>query len=205
MQSIRLFTTAIADWRTSCVPDVAVLFEEYASAYARGERPRAHEYLVRAGAAADDLAELIDRFLARTPAPAADGATAALIAAWADGEPPLVPLRASTGVRVDEVVDEIVVSAGVEMSKRARVKRYYPRLEQGLLETKGVSTTVWEVLERLLGAEARDAVGWPGKAVAGPQPAFYRALPSLDLSSSSAPETALEPPDEVDRLFTNDR
>jgi hypothetical protein len=196
---------AISGWRTSSVADVVELFEKYASAYARGERPRAREYLDRAGAGADELAALIDRFLARAPAPAADRATAALIAAWAEGEPPLVHLRASKGVRVDVVVDEIVASAGVDLAKRSKVKRYYQRLEQGLLETKGVSATVWEVLERLLGAEARDAVGWRGKVISAPQPAFYRALPSLDLSSSSAPEGPIEPHDEVDRLFTNER
>ena len=44
---------------------VAELFSEYASAYARGERPHAHEFLARAAGQADALARLIDAFLAR--------------------------------------------------------------------------------------------------------------------------------------------
>ena len=39
---------------------VAVLFDEYVAAYARGERPEAAEYLRRAGAHADALAALLD-------------------------------------------------------------------------------------------------------------------------------------------------
>ena len=50
------------------MPELFELFDEYASAYARGERPQAREYLERAGPQADELAGLIDRFLVSTPA-----------------------------------------------------------------------------------------------------------------------------------------
>src|SRR6266480_1484333 len=68
MPSIRRSTTAIASWRSSSVPEMFELFDEYAAAYARGERPRAREYLTRAGPQADELAGLIDQFLQRSPA-----------------------------------------------------------------------------------------------------------------------------------------
>src|SRR6266545_4373897 len=73
MRSTRRCTTRIASWRRSCVAErVPELFGEYAAAYSRGERPQAREFLARAGAQVDELARLIDAFLARAPAPAPD-------------------------------------------------------------------------------------------------------------------------------------
>ena len=76
------------------MPDrVDELFGEYAEAYARGERPETGEFLARAGGEADELAGLIDRFLAVAPAPTPDDATVALFDAWQAGESPLRRLR----------------------------------------------------------------------------------------------------------------
>src|SRR5207342_2967392 len=130
MRSTRRSITAIASWRRSSVPElVAQLFAEYADAYARGERPRAEEYLERAGEQADELASLLERFVQATPAREPDAETLALTGTWLTGEPPLVSLRASQGLRVDEVVDALVEKLGLDPAKRAKVKRYYQRLD----------------------------------------------------------------------------
>ncbi len=90
MRSTRRSTTAIASWRRSSVPEqVAQLFDEYADAYARGERPRAEEYLARAGGQADELAGLLERFVRRRRRASPTRRTVALIEAWLTGEPPL--------------------------------------------------------------------------------------------------------------------
>src|SRR5436190_546324 len=92
-QSNRRSTTVTRMWRRSSVPDVVALFEEYAAAYARGDRPRAQQYLNRAGPAADELAKLIDGWLRAVPVPDPDEETTALVEAWTAGQPPLVQLR----------------------------------------------------------------------------------------------------------------
>ena len=61
--------------------DVVALFEEYAAAYSRGDRPRAQDYLERAGPAADELAKLIDGWLRAVPVPEPDEETTARDAA----------------------------------------------------------------------------------------------------------------------------
>jgi len=155
------------------VPEqVAQLFAEYADAYARGERPRAEEYLTRAGEQADELAGLLERFVQATPAREPDAETLALTEAWLTGEPPLVGLRASRGVRVDEVVDALIERLGLDPAKRAKVNRYYQRLEQGSLEPGLVSRRVWSVVSELVGSDALQQTGWKSLQTAE---AYFRA------------------------------
>lgn len=184
--------------------EVLALFEEYAEAYARGEQPEAGEYLERAGDGADELANLIEGWLRAVPVPEPDAETLALISAWMEEEPPLVHVRASKGVRVDEVVTAIVADAGLAKAQTAKVKRYYQRLEEGLLDPRGVSERVWETLRRLIGPTAKAATVWRLTPTTL-EPAFYRAADSplaladrVDLDAMpSMPER-----DEVDELFT---
>jgi hypothetical protein len=185
------------------VPDVTQLFDEYASAYARGERPHADDFLRRAGSAADELARMIDRFLAGAPRPPADESSVTVVEAWSAGEPPLVALRAHRGVRVDEVVDAIVDEAGVAPSKRAKVKRYYQELEGGLLDPAGVSARVWSVVKRLLGSDAERAAAWRGPATPiTAAAAFFRAdIAPLAHGVHEPVASASEEADEVDELF----
>jgi hypothetical protein len=180
------------------VPERALeLFQAYADAYARGERPRAHEYVERAGDEADELATMLDRFLEAAPARDAREEDAALLAAWLADEPPLLELRRRRGQRVDEVVDALMSGLGLHASRRAKVKDYYQRLEAGLLDPRGVSDRVWAVL----GQAAKEIAVW-------------RPLPPADevwlRASVLSVETPLahgalkaEPPesDEVDELF----
>jgi hypothetical protein len=183
------------------VPEqVAQLFAEYADAYARGERPLAEEYLARAGEQADELAGLLERFVQATPAREPDAETVALTEAWLTGEPPLVVLRASKGVRVDEVVDALVERLGLDPAKRAKVKRYYQRLEGGLLEPSRVSRKVWKVLTSLIGPRSEELAAWNVRPAMMAEAAFLRAA-----EPAAAPLQVVgprdEPPDDIDRLF----
>src|SRR5919106_6470761 len=96
--------------RSSVAEDVRELFAEYADAYARGERPRAEDYLARAGERGDELAAMLERFLvsARPRPPAPEDRE--LLAAWLDT--PLLQLRLRQRMRVDEVVDTLMVAFG---------------------------------------------------------------------------------------------
>jgi hypothetical protein len=181
------------------VPDVVALFEEYAAAYARGDRPRAQEYLNRAGPAADELAKLIDGWLRAVPVPEPDDETTALVEAWTAGQPPLAQLRARRGVRVDEVVDAIVSALALDPAKRAKVKRYYQRLEQGLLDPTRVSRRVIAVVKGLVGERTTEALAWQAPELRA-EPAYYRARTEMATATGMAAEP--EPEDEIDRLFT---
>jgi hypothetical protein len=191
----------IANWRRSSVPDrVTDLFAEYADAYARGEHPRAEEYLARAGEQADELARLLERFVRAAPAHEPDAATLALTEAALTGEPPLVTLRASQGIRVDEVVDALVERLELDKWRRAKLKGYYQRLEGGLLDATRVSHRVWEVLASVIGPRAQELAAWePRAAAAGavylraPEPA---AAPRFSLARREREEQ-----DEIDHLF----
>src|SRR6266542_5568760 len=122
-------------WRRSCVAErVEELFSEYASAYARGERPQAREFLARAGGQVDELARLIDAFLARAPVPAPDEQAVELFEAWQAGESPLLRLRTARGVTLDAVVAALVRTLGLDERKKEKVRRYYAELESGLRE-----------------------------------------------------------------------
>jgi hypothetical protein len=201
MPSTRHCTTLIASWRRSSVSElVADLFAEYADAYARGEHPRAEEYLARAGGQADELARLLERFVRAAQGREPDAATLALTEAALTGEPPLVTLRASQGIRVDDVVDALVERLNVDKSKRAKLKSYYQRLEGGRLEPAGVSRRVWEVLKNVLGPRSEDLGRWePRTAVAGA--VYMRAAESAAAPRRSLARRTREELDEIDRLF----
>jgi hypothetical protein len=169
------------------------LFQAYADAHARGERPRASEYVDRAGGDADELATMLDRFIEAAPAREAREEDAVLLAAWLEDEPPLLELRRRRGQRVDEVVDALVSGLGLDASRRAKVKDYYQRLEAGLLDPRRVSDRVWAVL----GATAREVAVWRPPPVQAD--VLWRAEepPYLAMTLKAGAEES----DEVDELF----
>src|ERR1051326_6166157 len=133
MRSTRRCTTRTRSWRRSCVSErIDELFAEYASAYARGERPQAPEYLARAGAQADELASLIEAFLTRAPAPAPDEQTVSLFEAWRANESPLLRLRKARGLKRETVASMLVRALGLDPERESKVKRYYSELERAL-------------------------------------------------------------------------
>jgi hypothetical protein len=174
------------------------LFARYADAYAAGQQPQARDYLAEAGPEADALAALIDAFLARAPTRPPDAESAELLDAFLAGEPPLVALRASRGVRVDDVVARLVAELGLRGDATAKVKRHYQRLEQGLLDAGRVSERVWDVLAQALPGARQLARPAPPPA-AQPRASFRVAEPAL-LARTAAMGPADEP-DEVDALF----
>jgi hypothetical protein len=184
--------------------DVGALFAEYAAARARGERPDVRVLLARAGDGADELAGRLERLLHATPPPEPSADAVAVVASWIEGEPPLVHLRASRGVRVDDVVDALVGELELDPAKRPKVKRYYQRLEQGLLEPARVSERVWEVVRRLVGAVSDSAAAWRPTAAA-PVPAFYRAARLEAAPQGHVASGQPEEPDEIDELFLSGR
>lgn len=182
--------------------DVPALFAEYAEAYARGERPQARDYLERAGTGGDELAQLISAWLRAVPAPAPDAEAVALIGALMEADPPLLELRVERGVRVETMVDTLIERLSLDQGKRAKVKRYYQRLEQGLLDPATVSALVWTVLQELLGAGVERAADWAAPAQDLGRAAYLRSAHEVLQPLSTLAEFEEPEPDEIDRLFT---
>lgn len=182
--------------------DVSRLFDEYAVRWARGERPDARAYLERAGPAADELADLIDRYLTVTPPPEPDEESVAFMAAWAVGEPPLVELRSRRGVSRNDVVTALVEILGLDPAKREKVKRYYHQLETGQLDVSRVSQSVLDVVRDAIGSRIADAVAW--RAAAPPAAAFLRAETAADFDLMR-PASPMDDRDEIDELFQSTR
>ena len=111
------------------VPARAVdeLFAEYAAAFGRGERPRAGDYLERAGAEADELAAMIERFLRAAPRRAATAEDSALLAGWLQNEPPLLELRRRQGLKRAAVVDSLLGRARPQLDEPRPPRRRVPR------------------------------------------------------------------------------
>jgi hypothetical protein len=182
------------------------LFAEYADAFARGDRPSSADYLARAGEGANELASLLDRFVAGAPAPRPTEAETAWMDAWLRGEPPLLELRVRRGLKRDQVVDALVGALGVPHALREKVARYYHELESGLLDAARVDRRVWDALANVMRSPLTQTAAWrPGmrqQAVA----AFYRAdETAAPAPAAPAAQPAPPEPDEVDRLFTGGR
>jgi hypothetical protein len=189
------------NWRRSSVPEpVAELFGEYASAYARGERPQAPDFLARAGVQVDELASLIDAFLARAPTPTPDEQTIELFEAWRAGESPLLRLRKARSVTREAIVSALVEALGLDERKNEKVRRYYDELESGILEPERVDRRVWDAVAATLGARVSDLAAWRPRQSEFPAPAFSPAARPV-MSAMRVTEAPREPEDEIDRLF----
>lgn len=181
------------------------LFDEFARSFARGESPSVLSYVERAGEQGDELAGMLNRFLASAPAPEPPAQRVEMMRAWIAGQPPILELRKQRGLTRDVVVDRLLALLGLRDERRTKVRGYYHELETGLLEPRGVDRRVWEALAQVLGASVTDLAGWRPRRIKG-MPAF-RSRPdnsaAIDAQFSapmSAPQPAEE--DEVDRLFT---
>jgi hypothetical protein len=178
------------------------LFDEYAAAHARGERPDAADYLQRAGAEAADLASLLDAFLAAVPAPAPRDEDVTYFQGLLDGESALLAARVARGVKRDTLVDALIRRFDLDHAKREKVKRYYHELESGLLDVTGVDRRVFAALAEELKTRAADLVAWRPRPVE-PTGQFLRVTGAADaprvMARSLEPAPAEE--DEIDRLF----
>ena len=182
--------------------DVLTLFDEFAVRWARGEAPDAREYRERAGPVADELAELLDRFLVSAPPGEPEPELAGSFAAWAAGEPPLLALRVRRGVRRDEIVTAIVERFALAQAKRAKVGRYVHRLETGLLDSRGVDRGVLETWADVLRARVEDLLAWRPLPAKRADAAYLRTSEFADASFSLSARAEPEQRDEVDELFT---
>lgn len=177
------------------------LFDEWASRYARGENPDPVAYLKQAGADADDLARMMETYLRAATRGEPTEEAVALTRAWVSGASPLVALRASRGIRRDDVVDAVIVEFKLRKELRAKVKRYYHELESGLLDPARLDRRLIDLLARTLGATREALLGWRPRSLEG---GFARASEGLVMEgvvSAIAIEPEPEPRDEVDELF----
>jgi hypothetical protein len=182
--------------------DAMALFDEFAARWARGERPDAREYLRRAGAGAEELAPLLERFAAASPPPEPSEDAVALIRAWRGGEPPLLELRRRRGLKRAAVVDALVAALGLDPATREKVAGYYHALESGLLDPGRVDRSVFAALAEALAARVEDLLAWE-PPVQHEGVYYRRSDASIAAAGTAAPAAAAspEPPDEVDRLF----
>jgi len=211
------------------------LLGEFADAWNAGERPRLEDFVDRAPPErGDELAELIEAFLAVAPSPRYSEETMAELmrepAVLASVEsargrsgllPSLLPrLRERARLRRDEVVERLAATLRVPGTE-PKMARYLHQLESGTLEAGGVSRRVFEALAYVLGARveeierAADVPGLGGGT--GPAPAFMRSIEASDAAGeppalAAAPaaraahaQAADEDWDEVDRLFRGGR
>ena len=130
-------STAPARSSRSCSDerDIELLFDEFAARHARGEHPDAREFLERAEERRDELAPLLDGFLAAAPVQPPSEETLALFASLVPG--PSQRRRSSPSACAEaggaEIVDWIRERFGIGEEKREKVARYWHELETGLL------------------------------------------------------------------------
>jgi len=180
------------------------LFADYAAALARGERPRARDYLDRAGAEAeaeaDELATMIERFLQAAPRPVATAEESALLAGWLQREPPLLALRVRHGLKRAAVVESLLDALELEPRSRDRLADAYHELESGNLDPAGVDASVWSALAEILKANVRELAAWrppPLEAKAAYRLSDFRGPPETRANIRQRESER----DEVDRLF----
>jgi hypothetical protein len=204
--------------------DVERLLAEYKQAHRSGAESDPRPFLDRvAGAEREQLAGLIDAYLARAPRRHFNEAGFRDSSAMAVAEslqrslagsgglwPSLLPrLRTQARVKRADLVAELAARLGAQ-SQQAKVAAYYHQMEQGLLPASGVSDSVLEALGNIVGS-TRDALRRAGELpVAGGSAAeggavFARsAYPrETDLEAASAQAAPMQEPewDQVDRLF----
>ncbi|MDQ3672732.1 MAG: hypothetical protein M3364_09910 [Actinomycetota bacterium] len=180
--------------------DADRLFDEFATSWARGERPDVADYLEQVAADAEraDLASLVDAFLATAPVPEPTEEEVAIMRARLAGDPGLVALRVERGLKRGTVVDRLVELLGLPGGTRGKVGRRYHELESGLLDSRRVSPRVWEALAGIFGRAVHPLAALrPPEAASG---AYYRTMDARMEMAPPSPGAAIER-DEVDELF----
>jgi hypothetical protein len=177
------------------------LFAEYASAYGRGERPRAADFLVRAGDDADELATMIDRLLRAASMHAPTFEDSARLTAVLEGEPPILELRVHRRLKRDEVVDRLLVALGLATKLRPRLQEAYHELETAQLDPAGVDASVWSALAEILGANVRELAAWRPPPLAASPAYRLQSLERWVETDVNVRQDRYAAADEVDRLF----
>ena len=153
-----------------------------------------------------ELARLVDAFLAGSEPPPPDRERVELMRAWVRGEPPLLELRKSRGLKREELVSRLTKLLGLKPDLERKVGRYYHELEAGLLGRAASIGASGTRLQTLLGTDVRSLARWRPPPPARPSAVMYR------LHDMAAPAAAfsrkfsrVEEEDEVDRLFRSGR
>jgi len=201
--------------------EVERILAEYKQAHQSGGDANPRPFLARvSGVEREQLAGLIDAYLARAPrrpfdaaayrdSPAVAAAAAAqrALAGSAGLWPVLLPrLRNEARIRRADLVAELAARLGAQ-TRRDKVALYYHEMEQGRLPAAGVSDTVLEALGRIVGygkealrrAGEMPAPGGPAPEAGGVYTRTTRRPEPPDEAGRRAPEP--ERWDEVDRLF----
>jgi hypothetical protein len=183
--------------------DVQTLFDDFAARHARGAHPDVRAYLERAGDQRDELASLVDAFLAGAPAQPPSAETTALFASLIPEQAPLLAERVRQGWRRADVVEWIRERFGIPEEKREKVARNWHELETGLRPVSGVSVALREALAERFGEAAGAAAAWraPGLQT---RLSYLREQDQPELAAAgmpAAPPARAAEPDEVDRLF----
>ena len=188
--------------------DAVDLLEEFARSYAAGERPDVGRYLERAGPAAARLAPLLEDVLTSAPAPDPPEELVAQMAAWIEGDTPLLALRTRRGLTREAVVQRLCSALGLAPAQAGKVSRYYHRLEGGDLDTRRVDRRVFARWPTPSAPASRTC--WRGPRRSRPRrrcstaaTAFSEPAASVaaDMSMAAAAPMRDEEWDEVDRLF----
>jgi hypothetical protein len=201
--------------------EVERILAEYKEAHASGGDADPRPFLARvSGVEREQLAGLIDAYLARAPrrpfdaaayrdSPAVTAAAAAqrALAGSAGLWPVLLPrLRNEARIRRADLVAELAARLGAQ-SQRDKVALYYHEMEQGRLPAAGVSDTVLEALGRIVGygKEALRRAGEmpaPGGRAPEAGAVYTRTTRRPEATDEAGPATPeREEWDEVDRLF----
>jgi hypothetical protein len=214
--------------------DVEKLFSDYVTEHRAGGEANPRIYLEQVeGTDRRELAELIDGYLVRSPGQvwSAEGYEGSSAQRWVAGMersmggeaglwPILLPrLRERAQITRARLVELLASALGVT-GETEKVASYYHRMEQGQLDSTGVSTRVLDALAGIVGSSA-DALRNAGEQfgegqppsegtvfarTTGPPPQMYvKHDEEPPGAAAMAAERAPEPdagPDEVDRLFT---
>jgi hypothetical protein len=180
---------------------VSRLFDTWAASFARGEQPDPRVYLDEAGDGAAELSQLMEAYLVAAPRAEPDAEAINLARAWLAGASPLADLRASRGIRRDEVVDAVMAEFALAQEKRPIVKSYYHRLESGLLDPARLSAPLLELLARRLETARETILAWRTRSL-DVAPAFRAPIGEASVRASPGDE----PDDpEIHDLFLSGR
>ena len=186
--------------------NVGGLFDEFVASFSAGGDPDVLDYLARAGARRDELAELLDAFLAAAAPPEPSEEKVAAMRAWIAGQPPILVQRVRRALTVEAVVAGLCERLALPARALGALRVAYHELETGLLDPAGVDRSVWDALREILGANVRD--------LATLRPAPPAAAPLFRASASEWPvegmplpglESEAEADEDVDRLFRGPR
>lgn len=186
--------------------NVGVLFDAFVASFSAGGDPDVLDYLARAGDRRDELAALLDAFLAMAALPEPGEEQVAAMRAWIAGQPPLLDLRVRRGLKAEAVVERLRDRLALPARALGALRAAYHELETGLLDPGGVDRSVWDALREILGANVRDLAALrPAPSAAAP--AFRASEWVLSIEDLPLPgsESGADADEEVDRLFRGPR